>query len=544
MKQLMTFLFLLFLSPVAIMAQNGALEKSELKNWHLQEYTDSVRGTNIQKAYSTILKGKMPKEKIIVAVIDSGIDTQHEDLKGKIWVNEDEIAQNYLDDDNNGYVDDVKGWNFLGNADGSMVGKDNLEVTRIYKKLSHKWEGKTASEIKDGNIEEWKFYQRVKNEFEEGKMKAEKAAERYNRFHQMYTTADTILMNTLGENYTKEQLDTLQSSNPGIMQSKALMLNLFNNNFEEQDLDDWGEYVNTQLNWHYNPDVDVRSEIIKDDPNNLYETGYGNNKVDGVEPNHGTHVAGIIAAIRNNDLGINGIADYVKIMPIRTVPGGDEHDKDVANAIRYAVDNGARVINMSFGKSYSPNEQLVADAIQYAEDNNVLLVHAAGNDGSDVDENRNFPTNHSEFIRGKVKTYLTVGASSIHANKSFPADFTNYGDETVDIFAPGVDIYSTYPNNKYHFSSGTSMAAPVVSGVAALILSYYPDLDAKDIKMILDKTATDLSETMVYLPGSGGVDEFGNELPKKVVEFEELSKTAGLLNAYEAIKMAEKKSKY
>ena len=544
MKQLFGLFLLLTMLSVNAKAQGGDNIKDSLINWHLQDYSESVRGTNVEKAYNELLANKTPKETIIVAVIDSGIDTDHEDLASLIWMNEDEIDGNGIDDDNNGYIDDVKGWNFLGNADGSMVGKDNLEVTRLYKKLSAKWEGKTASEIQEENLEEWKYYQRVKNEFEEGKLKADKMKTQYTQFINMYAVADTVLMNTLGEEYTKEQLDTLQSTNPGIMQSKAFMLNLLANDVDQSYIDDWGDYVSSQADWYYNPEIDVRRDIIKDNPNNLYETGYGNNKVDGVEPDHGTHVAGIIGAVRNNEIGMNGVANSIKIMPIRTVPGGDEHDKDVANAIRYAVDNGARVVNMSFGKSFSPNEKIVAEAIQYAEDNNVLLVHAAGNDGKNVDENSNFPTNYSEHIKGKVNTYLTVGASSINANKDFPADFSNYGEKTVDIFAPGVDIYSTYPENAYEFNNGTSMAAPVVSGVAALILSYYPDLKAKEVKEILEKTATDLSYAKVYLPGSGGNDEFGQPLPKEEVEFQQLSKTAGLINAYEALQLADKKSKY
>ena len=451
---------------------------------------------------------------------------------------------NGIDNDDNGYIDDVHGWNFLGNANGDMVGKDNLEVTRLYKKLSAKWEGKTASEIKEENLDEWKYYQRVKNDFEEGRTKAQKMKTQYEQFMAMYETANKILVDTLGTDFTAEQLDSLNVENQGMMQSKAFIQNIRENGIDEDYLEGWGDYVSSQADWYYNPEVDVRRDIIKDDPDNLYETGYGNPKVDGIEPDHGTHVAGIIGAVRNNDVGINGIANHIQIMPVRTVPGGDEHDKDVANAIRYAVDNGARVVNMSFGKSYSPNEKLVAEAIQYAEDNNVLLIHAAGNDGSDVDETDNFPTNYSDYIKGKVKTYLTVGATSINANKDFIASFSNYGDETVDIFAPGVDIYSTYPDDSYEFNNGTSMAAPVVSGISALILSYYPDLKAKHVKKIIEKTATDLSEAMVYLPGSGGQGENGEELEKEEIQFSELSRTAGLINAYEALLAADKKSKY
>ena len=540
-RKQIVFNLILFLAVQTVFAQDN---KEDIQGWHLQDYSEAVRGTNVEKAYTELLADKTPKQQVLVAVIDSGIDTKHEDLAEIIWTNPNEIAGNGIDDDKNGYIDDVHGWNFLGNANGDMVGKDNLEVTRLYKKLSEKWEGKTASEIKKEDLEDWKYYQKVKNEFEQGRNEADKMMQRYSSFEMMYLASQKLLTEQLGENFSIEDVEGLESDNAGVVQAKGFILNLAENGVDQEYIEGWGDYVKSQADWYYNPDVDVRRDIIKDDPNNIYERGYGNPNVDGTEPNHGTHVAGIIGAIRNNGIGIDGVANSVTIMPVRTVPGGDEHDKDVANAIRYAVDNGARVVNMSFGKSFSPNEKVVAEAIQYAEDKGVLLVHAAGNDGANVDVVDNFPTNYSKYIKGKVKTYMTVGASSLNANKDFPASFSNYGAKSVDIFAPGVDIYSTYPENNYQFSNGTSMAAPVVSGVAALIMSYYPDLSAKQVKKILEKTSRDLSTAMVYLPGSGGSDDEGNEIPKEEIEFKELSRTAGLIDAYEALKLAERKSKF
>ncbi|MBX2844996.1 MAG: S8 family peptidase [Saprospiraceae bacterium] len=514
-------------------------DKLELIDWHLRDLSASERGISLEKAYDELLNNASPKEQVIVAVIDSGIDIEHEDLKSVIWTNEDEIPGNGKDDDNNGYIDDVHGWNFLGNANGDMVGPDNLEVARLYKHYHSKFGGKMLSEVSDAEKAEWKAYQRVKNEFEEGKLNAQKGYDRYEQIQTMYDASKKTIQEALGkETFTPDDVAQLEVTTPELGQAKGLLTNLYDNGFTEKDLAAWEDYVTTQAKYYYNEDIDSRKDIIKDDADNLYETGYGNPKVSGTEPDHGTHVAGIIAAVRDNGIGMNGVANHVWIMPIRTVPKGDEHDKDVANAIRYAVDNGARVVNMSFGKSHSPHEKIVAEAIQYAEDKGVLLVHAAGNDGNDLDTKSNYPTNYSSFIKGKVKTYLTVGASSINSDEAFPATFTNYGEKKVDVFAPGVDIYSTYPGDNYEYNNGTSMAAPVVSGIAALMMSYYPDLSAKQVKKIIEKSAVRFDDS-VNLPGSGDAENDPTQ-----VEFDELSRTAGLVNAYNALKMAAKKSKY
>ncbi len=521
-----------------------AQEKEELRNWHLQDYTSEQRGINVEKAYRELLSNKNPQEEIIVAVIDSGVDINHEDLNQLIWTNEDEIPNNGIDDDSNGYIDDIHGWNFLGNANGDNVGSDNLEVTRLYKAYSERFEGKSASDISKSEQKDWQDYQRAKKEYEESLEKAQKSYEGFLNFKASYDAVNSFFTEQFGEDFTSEQAMAYEPKNEDEAKMKGFYSYTIENDVDDDYIKRYEEYVTNQAKIFYNTDIDVRRDIIKDDPNNLKEKGYGNNDVIAVSNSHGTHVAGIIGAMRNNDIGMNGIANNIKIMAVRAVPDGDEHDKDVANAIRYAVDNGARVINMSFGKSYSPNEKLVADAIQYAEDHDVILVHAAGNSSENLDKNYNFPTNYSDYIRGKVKTFITVGASSINPDEGFVAGFSNYGEDKVDIFAPGVDIYSTYPNNEYQFNNGTSMAAPVVSGVAALILSYYPDLSGKQVKKIIEKSAHDLSDASVYLPGSGGTNENGEKMDKSVVEFEDLSKTGGLIDAYAALIMADKKSKY
>ena len=286
------------------------------------------------------------------------------------------------------------------------------------------------------------------------------------------------------------------------------------------------DHYTTAVEYGYNLEFNSRS-IVGDNPDNLYEKGYGNNDVEGPDARHGTHVAGIIGANRNNDLGIKGIADNVRIMSVRAVPNGDERDKDIANAILYAVDNGAQIINMSFGKSFSPQKEAVDKAVQYAESKGVLLIHAAGNDGDDLDKQPNYPT--KTLSNGtESKTWLEIGASSWGADENFVGSFSNYGKKSVDLFAPGVQIYSTIPNNEYEDLQGTSMASPATAGVAALLLSYFPELTADQVKNILKQSTRKFDGLKVTKPGSS-----------EDVPFSQLSVTGGLVNAYEAVKLAE-----
>ncbi len=503
------------------------------ENWyHLDSKNAGIAGISTNEAYSQLLKGKEAKREVVVAVIDSGIDIEHEDLQGKIWVNADEVAGNGKDDDGNGYIDDVHGWNFIGGKDGENVNFDTYEITRLYGSLSEKYKGKTPEEVTDKK--EFALYQEVKEAFESEVKQIREQAAGFLGFYERYELAKEQLREALGqEEYTEEDLEAFSPETDALKEAKAVLQFAVLNGLSDEQMQEGNEYFTQSLN-SYNLNFDSR-EIVGDNYADLSEKYYGNNDVEGPDAQHGTHVAGIIAAVRGNEQGMDGIAAPVKIMVIRAVPNGDERDKDVANAIYYAVDNGANIINMSFGKAYSPQKEAVDAAVRYAEEKGVLLVHAAGNESKNIDEENNFPTKRFLNSKKPAPNWLEVGASSWGGATNFVGDFSNYGRKTVDVFAPGVDIFSTTPDNEYESLSGTSMAAPVTTGVAALIMAYYPDLSAEEVKKIITKSSVKYKRLKVNMPGE--------EESPTTVRFKKLSSSGGIVNAYEALKLAEKKSR-
>ena len=506
------------------------------KNWfNLDPVNDKVNGVSTEKAYQ-LLQGRSSVP-VVVAVIDSGIDIEHEDLKDVVWVNEDEIPGNGIDDDNNGYIDDVHGWNFLGGKDGRNVNEETLEVTRLYRALGKKFKDVAKSDVADEDKAQYELWLDVQKEFEKSAGEAveqysvyegvTRAVKRYNKLFEAYLDTDQV---------TYEKVSQIDSKDAIIDVSKRHLMVIYEATDESMPLADLlaaletdMEQLTTPAQYYYNVDFDPR-DIVGDDPNKLDEVGYGNNDVIGLETDnfHGTHVAGIIAASRGNGVGMDGVAANVQIMAIRAVPKGDERDKDVANAIRYAVDNGARVVNMSFGKDYSPNQAYVSEAIAYAREKGVLLVHAAGNDAQNIDEVGNFPNDKFGDISNEWPNWIEVGASSWGSEEDFIGNFSNFGRKSVDLFAPGVKIYSTAPGNEYQDAQGTSMASPVVSGVAALILSYFPDLTAEQLKDVMMRSTRNMRRVKVLQPGSRD----------KMINFGKLSVSGGIVNAHDAVKMA------
>ncbi len=500
--------------------------------WYLRDKTDNTAGISVERTYRELLNGRKPTP-VIVAVIDGGIDTTHQDLRRVLWVNPKEVAGNGKDDDKNGYVDDVHGWNFIGGKDGRNVGYETAEVTRLYVQLKPQYDGKDRKALKPEQQKEYDLYVKTKAEVEKNQAQYKAQYQGINQFYTQYTTTIASLKKALNVSKLdtltlRKAADTLTDAalkrpvtgvlrllrQQGVADADAVI----------SELEKANEQLKSRAEYNYNPEFDSRA-IVGDNPNDLNQRDYGNADIAGPRPDHGTHVAGIIGADRTNNLGVLGVSDAVQIMGVRAVPDGDERDKDVANAIRYAVDNGAQIINMSFGKDYSPQRKTVEDAERYALSKGVLMIHAAGNDGKDIDTSANYPA--PRFIDGSaIPNVITVGASAEPNTTDLIASFSNYGKQNVDVFAPGKDIYSTVPGSKYENNSGTSMASPVVAGVAAVLKSYFPKLTYSDIKQIILKSATPYT-TKVIRPES-----------TDTVDFTTLSKTGGIVNLYEAVKLA------
>ncbi|EDP96789.1 S8 family peptidase [Kordia algicida OT-1] len=491
-----------------------ALTKDELKTWsHKDLINDTIPGMSVDKAYAEIIKGKKGK-KVIVAVLDSGIDIDHEDLDDVIWTNTDEIPNNGKDDDNNGYVDDVHGWNFLGDSYN-----ENMEKTRIVKKGPNT---PNYAEAKKELDAEYEKFSGIKTRLDQ-------------TLARVKSTDEALKAHLKKDNYTLEDVNAIKTTNQTLMEHVALAKQILASgrykNLEGvvEAIKGDMETVTDYLNYYLNTNFEGRS-IVGDNPLDITDTNYGNNNVKHSvkTESHGTHVAGIIAAERNNGKGVNGVANNVAIMSVRMVPNGDEYDKDVALAIRYAVDNGARIINTSFGKYFSPNSEWVRDAIAYAGKNNVLIVNAAGNENTDLDTKAVYP--NDQILTGEEvsDTFLTVGSITNKYGSQLVSGFSNYGQSSVDVFAPGSAIYSTFPENEYKSIGGTSMAAPGVAGVAALILSQYPKLTAAQVKQIIIQSGLPINRDVV-------VDQSQPAMP-----FSKSSRSGKIVNAYNALILASK----
>jgi cell wall-associated protease len=574
------FCILACLSLCSASAQNKNVKLPA--NWfNLDLLKDGYFGISTEKAYTELLSAHSAKKTIIVAVIDGGVDISHEDLKNNIWVNTKEIPGNNIDDDHNGYIDDVHGWNFIGSKAGDLQ-YDNLELVRIYRKLNPKYKSTIKStKLDSAQKEEFALYTKVTAEF--GK-KYDEADQEYRVLYAINKVLDSVASVTkkavpsLDDVEAYKAADEMEEQVKKIIRTGSRKSNGFNKFYKE--VKDAYKQTDVMLHYNLNPKYDMRQQLVGDDYSNSKERLYGNPDVTGPNAEHGTHVAGIIAANRNNKIGINGVANKVLIMPVRVVPDGDERDKDVANGIRYAVDNGANIINMSFGKSYTWDKQVVDEAVKYAESKGVLIVHAAGNDNANNDVQESFPSRYylskeytayfalmkkrvatAEVFRPlnpqmqgggvvapshvkqktnildtlrfnlpQVNNWLEVGASSYKEDDNLKADFSNYGKHTVDVFAPGVMINSTVPGSKYEEFDGTSMAAPVVSGLSALIWSYYPDLTASQIRDIVIRSVAKVDRKVKY--------KTDKEESKRGL-LSDISLSGGVVNAYNAIKLAE-----
>ena len=519
--------------------------KSLPKGWHLLDHEkDGYYGISLDKAYAFVHAKKLKSKTVIVAVIDSGVDTLHEDLKGILWTNPGEIPGNGIDDDHNGYVDDVYGWNFLGGKDGRNVKEDSYEGARVYYRFKDLYSGKQVdtTTMSSDDKEQYAMWKKARVNIEGGDDDGSQQVDLVFLQRALESTlkSDSLMQGYLGKKeFTGAELQAFIPKTPEESKARSGYLYLFQATKSDmtttnKDLSDgFKEYVTSQVRKKEaagkSPE-NYRAEIVKDNENDINDKYYGNPDVMAGTPFHGTFVSGIIGANRYNNIGVNGIADNVRIMMIRAVPDGDEHDKDIALAIRYATDNGASIVNMSFGKSFSPDKKWVDEAVKYAESKGVLLVQAAGNSSENVDTADNFPNPRLRADHTTATNYITVGASGdpSDANEGgLVASFSNYGKKNVDLFAPGVKIYSTSPGgDTYSTSQGTSFSSPIVVGTAAFLLEYFPTLTAQQLKYCLEQSAVNPG-VKVKKPGT-----------ENLVDLSTLCKTGGLLNAYEAAKVA------
>lgn len=515
--------------------KESKLNKDELKKWpEMDMHTDTVPGMSITKAYEEIIKDHKG-ETVVVGIVDAGVDINHEDLKEVIWTNKKEVADNGKDDDGNGYIDDVHGWNFLGDAV-----HENLEYTRLLKDLKPKYDDQSENDIKEEDQEDYELYKRASKEYDKEYKEAKQNKQQYEQIKTHVENALAILKENTGkDSLTANDIANINADDTEVSQAKQMMTNIFQQSGAESskqitsELNEAYDHFNSKLEYHLNLDFDGR-EIVGDDADDISDTDYGNNDVTGPSEDkedilHGTHVAGIVGAVRDNDIGMNGVANNVEILPVRAVPDGDEYDKDIALGIRYAVDNGAKIINMSFGKYFSPHSEWVIDALKYAEEHDVLMVNAAGNESYNLDEKRSYPNDEWPGQEEIVDNVITVGALNYEYGAGLIAPFSNYGKSSVDVFAPGSQIWATAPLDEYKFLQGTSMAAPGVAGIAAVIRSYFPKLSAAAVKkVIMDSGLT--SDKKVILGGDSD-----NKKP-----FSEISKSGKMANLYNALIMASK----
>lgn len=527
MKKLFLSLSLaLFISTSAFAQTKTEVDPQAWQHASLEE--TGVYGVNTQKALDFVKSKNRKPVSVVVGVLDSGVEVTHEDLKDNVYVNAKETANN-KDDDKNGYVDDIHGWNFIGGPNGNVDG-DTMELTRIYIEQRKLFEGAKANENIKKHPEKYEAFKKIKAEYENKLATAKQSEAEYSSYLESLREPLNMLVESLGNTkLTTESLQQFSAKDPqnaNFLQLFAMVpeefwLNKTMSEFANEmtkELEGAVKYFGDQVKYHYNTTEDFR-KIVGDDYTNIKQKNYGNNDVDGPDSNHGSHVSGIIAAKRNNGIGIDGIAGdgYVKIMSVRTVPNGDERDKDVVNAIHYAVDNGAKILNMSFGKSYSPDKEKVWDAFKYAETKGVLLIKAAGNDNVDIDKEVHYPTVFNDKGERVSNNVITVGSSTMNP-LLLRSDFSNYGKKSVDVFAPGSDIYSTVPTKegKYQSNSGTSMASPAVAGVAALVWAHYPKLSMNDIRQIILDSVNKSDQLTDY------------------------SVTGGVVDAYKAVQLAEK----
>jgi len=523
------------ISENLLLNKTQLLSDKELKNWYVKDILDdTISGISLDKVNSKLIRNNKGKN-VVIAVIDTEIDTNHEDLKGDFWVNNNEIPNNGLDDDKNGYIDDTHGWNFIGNIKGDNIIYSSFESTRIIKEFKNIYENKIDSDVSPSQLFQYNQYKRAL-QYRQSELKTINAVlKRGPKIIKRYKDALQKVSPFLDEvDFTQKKLDSLKKEHNNLEPDINFLISCIQYNLKLKDLEKDLAFNRRKIDIYHNLDYNDR-KILNENSNDLHDTNYGNNSVNSNSEKlyHGTEVAGVLAAKKIDNIKPKGFGDFIKIMPLCISSNGDEHDKDIALAIRYAVNNGAKIINITFGKTFSLRPNWVNDAIKYAESNDILIVCSAGNGNLDLDIKQNYfhPKDTNQEKQEIVGNFIRVGASGHKIDSSLKASFSNYGKTEVDVFAPGVDIYTLMPNNKYKSDSGTSLSSPIVSGIAALLLSQYPDLKASQVKQIIMDSGVEYTiPQKIRLQGT-----------KKdtLIPFNQLSKSGKIVNAYNALIMAD-----
>ncbi|VXB50645.1 conserved hypothetical protein [Flavobacterium sp. 9AF] len=546
-KNVIFFLLLLIITNCSIYNNNIVIKKfnNEDRFWYQRDLEkDSIFGISLIRLYeeNRLLQ---TKSEIIVATLDTQIDLNHNDLLGQIWVNKKEIPNNGIDDDKNGYIDDINGWNFLGTIGRHHTSRNNYEYVKIVRENKNAYENNTLDSLERKEYKRALDYYNNANNYYKPYLSSLKYAKEVFKL-----ALDSLNYYYPNNNFKYKELDSIYNS------IKKGDIRTFNQ-IREASAKDFTALVFTlkslyQLNYSNYEQIDENEKMLDSIVNsnlNIYlkerryigdnvnelSKSYGNPLLNIYDRqlNHNTEVSGVIAANRNNKKGIKGFSNNIKIMPICIANNGSEHDKDIANGIYYAVNNGAKIINMSFGKEFSIHKKWVFDAIKYAESKKVLIIHCAGNNSMNIDFNPFYPSDFDYFkSEENVENFINVGSISKRTDNTLVSPFSNYGKNNVDLFAPGEDIYVAIKNSNYGYDSGTSLAAPMVSGTAALIWLYYPNLTVQEVKKIILESGVTIDK-MVVKPGAE------NEL----VHFSELCKSGKILNTYNAMKMAEEMSR-
>jgi subtilisin family serine protease len=521
----------------------------DAKFWHWKDLEkDGVHGVSLFKAQQLLTDLKLKPTSIIIAVLDGGIDTAHPQIKPLLWNNPKEIPGNALDDDKNGYVDDLHGWNFLGNAAGENINKASDEKSRIYHRYKDvfKKDNLDSASWDATKKHTYKIWQQAANEIVFTDEDADKLS-----FIKMARNAvikmGVILIKEIEDsNFTTEGLETYQpigkiTADTKISYLRTMQaLGIDRSTGHHSIVEELNEYISGKEKSAVSidtPPEDLRKNITKDQYENLNDQFYGNNNITGPNAKHGTHVAGLAAGIIDTIFNKTKFINPIQIMGVRVVPDGDEYDKDIALGIRYAVNNGAKIINMSFGKSFSPEQPWVDSAIRYAASKDVLIIHSAGNESYDLNVKSVYPNPYSNVFKDKAINMITVGASSDPViAESIVTDFSNYGNKIVDLLSPGKKIYSSLPNQQYGFLDGTSMSAPILSHIAALVRAYFPKLSAEDVKAILLQSCWKPNDQSTLFPNSLDQSKRLNDI----------SAEGGIVNAALAIQNAAlfQKNKY